>query len=183
MSTKPTRGTPADTDPADTDAVDDPTGPVSAATGPVRDADADNIYARPGDAHTGPQWDPKIPPRSVDFEDPDFNDILAKCKATLVAKGRDYTMGSDTRLHNFNTVGEFVEIPRMKALAVYWYKHVTAVFSYIKTGGQSESEPIAERIVDNINYLLLLHKMICEDRRVATLGTRAAAADQDRGTP
>jgi hypothetical protein len=53
-----------------------------------------------------------------------------------------------------------------QALGVYLYKHMSAVFNYIKSNGQSESEPIQERIKDVINYMLLFALMIEEEKPV-----------------
>jgi len=39
------------------------------------------------------------------------------------------------------------------------------VFNYVKSGGQSESEPIEGRICDCINYLLLFSKQVAEKKR------------------
>lgn len=87
--------------------------------------------------------------------DPDIDALLADCLAVMQSKGRDYTMEQPDRLHNFRTVGAFVDVPMPKVWATYFYKHVTAIFTFIKTGGQSESEPIRGRVVDCIVYLLL----------------------------
>lgn len=97
--------------------------------------------------------------------DNDFDELLASCVETLKVKGDDYTMGSEDRLHNFKTVGGFCGLTPKEVLGVYFYKHVSAIFSYIKKDGQSESEPIEGRIMDSINYLLLFYKMIKEEER------------------
>lgn len=97
--------------------------------------------------------------------DNDFDEMLQKCIDILKVKGDDYTMGTGDRLHNFKTVAEFTGMTPEQVLGVYFYKHVSAVFSFIKSGGQSESEPIDGRISDCINYMLLFQKMVQERRR------------------
>jgi hypothetical protein len=92
--------------------------------------------------------------------DADFDEIINRCIEVLESKGRDYTIGNENRLHNFDTTSEVIEMPPMKVLFVFLYKPIAAIFAYIKNNGQHESEPIRERIVDVINYLLLLWKMI-----------------------
>lgn len=99
--------------------------------------------------------------------DKDFDETLEECFKVLGVKGADYTVGSKDRLANFNRGAELLGMRPEQVLAVYWYKHVTAVLNYIKTGGQSESEPIQGRITDNINYMLLFSKMVKEKERVA----------------
>jgi hypothetical protein len=41
-------------------------------------------------------------------------------------------------------------------------KHYQAITNYVKTNGQSESEPISERIKDAINYLVLMQAIVVE---------------------
>lgn len=106
--------------------------------------------------------DPHPEPPDVFTDDPVFDELLVECRRVLGLKGRDYTIGSVDRLANFRVAAEAFGIRPEIVLGIYFYKHVAAVFSYIKTGGQSESEPIRGRIVDVINYMLLLYRMIRE---------------------
>lgn len=97
--------------------------------------------------------------------DQDFDEMLRKCNEILGVKGNDYTIGNVDRLHNFKTVAGFVGLDPMQVLGVYFYKHVAAIFAYIKSGGKSQSEPISGRIADCINYMLLFYKMVKEFER------------------
>lgn len=97
--------------------------------------------------------------------DPDFDEVIKSCAKILEVKGEDYTIGTGDRLHNFKTVGEFTGMTPEQTLGVYFYKHVSAIFSYIKKGGKSESEPIEGRIADCVNYLLLFQKMVNARKR------------------
>lgn len=94
--------------------------------------------------------------------DPDIDAMLERCFKILKVKGDDYTIGNaeKDRLHNFRTVANFTGLGMPAVWAVYFYKHVSAIFSFVKGG--TESEPIEERIADAINYLLLLSKMVAE---------------------
>lgn len=94
--------------------------------------------------------------------DPDFDAMLQKCIKILEVKGRDYTIGNDDRLHNFRTCGTFTGLSPKEVLGVYLYKHVAAIYAYINN--KTESEPIEERIADVINYMLLLYKMVREQK-------------------
>ena len=96
--------------------------------------------------------------------DGDIDELLQKCLNTMVEKGHDYTMGNPDRLHNFKTVGAAIDLPPLKVLFTYFFKHYTAFASYVKFG-KVESEPIEGRIMDLIVYLLLAHKMIKEQAR------------------
>ena len=62
-------------------------------------------------------------------------------------------------------LGSFLGLAPAHTLAVYLYKHFSAVMNFVKSGGQSESEPIEERLVDVINYCLLLGKLVAMARR------------------
>lgn len=79
-----------------------------------------------------------------------------------VSKGKraDYTKGSENVLQNFYDQAEFIGVTPIQSLAVHLQKQTSAVFNYIKTHGQSESEPIIKRIGDSINYLELLWGLI-----------------------
>jgi hypothetical protein len=96
--------------------------------------------------------------------DDHFDEILRICIQILSTKGNDYSIGSIDRLHNFRTCSNFMGITPKEALGVYLYKHIAAIYTYIKNDGQSESEPIETRIADVINYMLLLYKMVKEEK-------------------
>jgi hypothetical protein len=107
--------------------------------------------------------------------DADFDEALNKCAEVLTNKGRDYAVGSTDRLHNFKTAAEFLGLRPIQTWSVYAYKHMAAIFAYVKNGGQHESEPIEGRIVDLINYLLLLYKMVKETAAVVKVEDPDAA--------
>lgn len=79
------------------------------------------------------------------------------------AKGKDYTKGNKDILHNFKSVAKRLGINPYDALMVYKLKHQDAINNYVKSKGQSESEPIRQRIIDDINYSILLLAMIEEN--------------------
>jgi ABC-type antimicrobial peptide transport system permease subunit len=83
---------------------------------------------------------------------------------TSKVKGNDYTRGSEDVLANFKNVANKLNLDPKQVLLVYMDKHQDAIANYIKSNGQSESEPIKMRIVDNINYLFLLYGLIEEQK-------------------
>jgi hypothetical protein len=96
----------------------------------------------------------------------DIDGFLNECLDTMRRKGHDYRQGNDDDLlHNFRSVGVAVDEDMMKVWFTYFYKHYSAVVTYIKEGGQSESEPIDGRIKDMIVYLLLFYRMTQERGR------------------
>lgn len=94
--------------------------------------------------------------------DKQIDQMIVDCLNTMRTKGQEYTIGSVDRLANFRTVGEQVGEPMEKVWFTYFYKHYSALVSYIKNGGVKSNETIQSRIMDCIVYLLLFHKMSIE---------------------
>jgi len=104
----------------------------------------------------------------------DIDEFLDECLETMRAKGHDYRQGNDDDLlHNFRTVADTVGVDIMKVWFTYFYKHYSAMATFIKEGGQSESEPIEGRIKDQIVYLLLFYRMVQEKKNAADAAGRA----------
>lgn len=94
-----------------------------------------------------------------------FGDALVIAKQ----KGADYTKGSEDALANFKEGGKAIGIDPKEVCWIFMNKHYQAITNYVRTDGQSESEPIAERIKDMINYLVLLQAIIIEDTTISEL--------------
>ncbi len=100
--------------------------------------------------------------------DKDFDKMFSDCIATLASKGAEYTIGSADRLANFKRVAEQLARPSCPITMqdvwfTYFYKHYSAVVSYLKNDCQVKSnEPIQGRIMDCIVYLILFSKMVKE---------------------
>lgn len=96
-----------------------------------------------------------------------FKRVMETCNTLLNIKGADYAGpgdGSDkARLANFYRNAERLGLTPFQVLGVYANKHLDAIHSFIATG-VVQSEPIESRIVDSINYLLLLYKLVCVER-------------------
>lgn len=93
-----------------------------------------------------------------------WDDLMAEADRVLLSKGRDYTKGSQDRLANFKNSGSDAGITPLQAWLVFYNKHHSAICSYIKSGGQNESEPIFGRFVDALNYLRLGWALVKEDQ-------------------
>jgi len=78
------------------------------------------------------------------------------------AKGEDYTKGSEDALANFKEGGKAIGVSATDVCWIFMNKHYQAITNYVRTNGKSESEPIAERIKDMINYLVLMQGLIIE---------------------
>jgi len=106
-----------------------------------------------------------------------MSDLFEQCKKIAESKGKDYTVGSLDALANFKRGGESLGIPPEKVCWIFMNKHYQAITNYVKTGGQSESEPIRERIKDLINYLVLLQAIIVEGQE--TTASLVAQPDKE----
>jgi hypothetical protein len=73
----------------------------------------------------------------------------------------EYTEGNHKSnvLWNFENIAKTLGLSPMKVLSVYLLKHTSSIFNYFKDG-KEYSESIEGRIMDIINYLLLLVCMI-----------------------
>jgi hypothetical protein len=92
--------------------------------------------------------------------------LFQDAKAIAKSKGEDYTRGSEDALANFKEGGKDIDIDPIKVCWIFMNKHYQAITNYVKTNGQSESEPISERIKDAINYLVLMQALITEKQQV-----------------
>lgn len=101
-----------------------------------------------------------------------IDELIDEARQVSRDKGQDYTVGSQDALANFKTVAERNGLDPMKVLGIYMMKHQDAIANYIRTGGQSESEPIKMRIIDNINYLCLLWGLVKEEEEKRTTITK-----------
>jgi len=109
------------------------------------------------------------------FED-NITELLANCKQVLCSKGREYqnTNKDDVNVFaNFERASLDIGLSREQILWVYFSKHKDSISKFIKDLRTKDieqieenlSEPIEGRIVDAINYLLLLYGMV-KDRRL-----------------
>ena len=83
-----------------------------------------------------------------------FETILYEAKVLRVAKGHDYSGDEDSN-RNFKEGGKRLGLKPEQVLGVYLDKHLEAIHTFIKDG-VVKSEPIEGRVMDAINYLLIL---------------------------
>jgi hypothetical protein len=112
---------------------------------------------------------PSAPSPVASPPDP-WRGLTQACDEVVERKGRDYTKGSSDRLANFREAGDEAGITPLQAWVVFFNKHIAAIKNYIKTGGQSESEPIMGRFVDAINYLRLGWLLVLDMQEAQKLG-------------
>lgn len=84
-----------------------------------------------------------------------WQDLLEEAASIMEAKGRDYRAGEIDLLANFRREAVRAGVTPLQVWLIYLNKHHSAICSYVRSGGQNESEPIKGRFVDMLNYLYL----------------------------
>ena len=89
--------------------------------------------------------------------------VLEQCRDIMNSKGVAYS-GTDDKFGNFKRIAKKLNLRTEQIWSVYFNKHIDAIDAYIR-GEYSDSEPIEGRIMDAINYLLLLYGILAEEKR------------------
>ena len=101
------------------------------------------------------------------------DDLFSEAMSVSDAKSIEYTISSDDRLYNFKHVAERLGITPPQALMVYVLKHTDAICNDAKTGKQFSDETLRSRVIDLINYsvlLLALNETHTNDNRTEPIG-------------
>lgn len=91
-------------------------------------------------------------------------DILPECYKIMNSKGISYS-GLEDKLGNFKRLSILTNSSPEKVLFIYFTKHFDALSSYIR-GEYKDSENIRGRILDIINYMLLLAALLKEQNKI-----------------
>lgn len=90
--------------------------------------------------------------------------LLSRCFPLLRSKGATYA-GTDQQPDanaNFKRAARQWGVTPLQAWGVYFGKHVDAIASFVR-GNYADPEPIDGRIVDLVNYALILYTLLHED--------------------
>lgn len=93
------------------------------------------------------------------------SDTFDSCKNTLTRKAIEYSRGS--RLHNFHVAAQMIGSTPEKVLMGFKLKHDVSlrdIVNDIDEGRLPTVEMLAEKLHDEINYLVLLKALIVERR-------------------
>lgn len=94
-----------------------------------------------------------------------FEDIIDQTFVTMhsltASKGIEYA-NSDDQLANFKRLSGELGLSPEAVNLVFLTKHIDSIKNFVRSGGESESEPIFGRIDDAILYLILLKSIITE---------------------
>ena len=92
----------------------------------------------------------------------EHEDLIAKSVDLLKAKNKDYSTDGDP-LAGFKKIANDIGISPFQVWAIFASKHWNALTNFAKDG-KVESEPIEGRIIDMINYSVLLHLLIIDSK-------------------
>ena len=93
--------------------------------------------------------------------------IHEKIETVLGAKGEEYATDND-RLHNFKVAAGVQGITVKEALSGMMAKHTVSVYDMIADGKDHSQEKWDEKILDHINYLILLRAIVVEEKAEAS---------------
>ena len=88
--------------------------------------------------------------------------VHEKIETILGAKGEEYATDSD-RLHNFKVAAQVQGITNKEALSGMMAKHTVSIYDMIGDGKDHSLEKWDEKILDHINYLILLRAIVVEE--------------------
>jgi len=99
---------------------------------------------------------------------PEFNAVFEQtvqmCRSVLCTKADEYAEDDD-RLHNFRVAAAVMGCDVKQALAGMMSKHTVSVYDLVRreAKGQAVSAELwDEKIIDHINYLILLRGIVAE---------------------
>ena len=94
-----------------------------------------------------------------------YNQLVKKETEIFTLKGEEYS-GSQNRFANFERIADKLGLHPVEVLAVYFYKHIDSIDTYIKDKKVYSDEDIIGRVSDARNYLALLGGMITKYRNL-----------------
>jgi hypothetical protein len=89
-----------------------------------------------------------------------MNNTFADCAGILESKSIEYA--TDDRLHNFKIAAKLTHSSYLQALSGMFVKHIVSLFDMIEGSIVYEESKWDEKILDSINYLILLRALIKE---------------------
>ena len=102
--------------------------------------------------------------------------FFEKCQQILETKGKDYKVNDDAN-GNFTSIAYTTNLSKFNVWYVFFAKHLSSLNNFIKYH-KLESENIESRIMDLINYLVILASMIKEDHANESLHENQPLEDE-----
>lgn len=92
-----------------------------------------------------------------------YEERFADIMAIREAGHREYAHDDLSTFANFEAIGSALDLDRKKVLWVYLYKHIQGIEAFLN-GHESQRESVEGRLLDAINYLLLLWAMVEDEK-------------------
>lgn len=92
-------------------------------------------------------------------------DLFNKCLALLKSKGEAYS-GNEDALSNFKMNGQRLGLSKYQIWSIYFNKHIDSINNAVKYNPnhpEDKTEGLQGRIIDAINYLVILEALLSED--------------------
>ena len=90
-----------------------------------------------------------------------FKETIKESERILIKKGEEYATEQD-RLHNFRTAAALQNCNMDEAVGGFLAKHVVSIYDLIHNNVDTPMEVWDEKILDAINYLILLRAVVVE---------------------
>lgn len=91
-----------------------------------------------------------------------FETVVKVCREMLVEKAKEYAEGDVDRLHNFHLAAGLSMQTKEQALAGMMVKHTVSIYDMVRSGKTYSLSKWDEKIVDHINYLILLRACVVD---------------------
>lgn len=93
------------------------------------------------------------------------NAQFSLCYDVLCEKAKQYSIGTDDRLHAFKVAADFQGITTKQALLGMLTKHLVSLSDMIASDASYSEGIWSEKISDSINYLMLLKAIVIEEQQ------------------
>jgi DNA-binding Lrp family transcriptional regulator len=90
-----------------------------------------------------------------------LEEVFERVAGVLQAKAEEYADDTD-RLRNFKLAAGLKEVTPIEALSGMMVKHTVSVYDYISLEDVPTLAEWDEKIIDHINYLILLRALVVE---------------------
>ena len=90
-----------------------------------------------------------------------FEETIEKSRSVLVSKSKEYS--TEDKLHNFKVSAEMRGVSNRDALGGMMVKHTTSIYDLLRADDCADLVVWDEKIIDHINYLVLLRALVIEE--------------------
>lgn len=90
-----------------------------------------------------------------------FEETVEKSRSVLKSKSDEYS--TEDKLHNFKVSAETRGVSNRDALSGMMVKHTTSIYDLLRAEACASLAMWDEKIIDHINYLILLRALVIEE--------------------